>query len=99
MISDQKATAALRCLRRAGKAPSSPSRVCDVPGSGTMEPMIRHLVSNPCLDACGTVNTGQLVDGAPVYRCPGCDSKWIEIADGSSQGSDRAIGPSADRQG
>jgi len=29
--------------------------------------MIRHLVSNPCVDACGTVNTGQLLDGAIIY--------------------------------
>lgn len=44
-----------------------------------MEPMIRHLVANPCQDACGTISTGQLFDGAPIYRCPGCDSEWVEI--------------------
>lgn len=44
-----------------------------------MEPMIRHLVANPCQDACGTLSTGQLLDGDPIYRCPGCDSEWVEI--------------------
>lgn len=40
--------------------------------------MARYLVRNPCEDACGTVTTAQTVQGAPVYRCPGCDSEWIE---------------------
>ncbi len=39
----------------------------------------RHLVSNPCQDACGTIQSDRLVEGAPVYRCPGCDSEWIEL--------------------
>lgn len=39
----------------------------------------RDLVSYPCEDACGTLTTDQSVDGAPVYRCPGCDSEWIEL--------------------
>ena len=57
-----------------------------------MGPMIRHLVSNPCLDACETVNTGQLVDGTPVDRCPGCDSQWVEMADGSSEAPEQITG-------
>ena len=40
--------------------------------------MARFLVSYPCEDACGTIETDRRVDGAPVYRCPGCDSEWIE---------------------
>jgi len=39
----------------------------------------RYLISNPCEDACGTLRTDRTVDGAPVYRCPGCDSEWIEL--------------------
>lgn len=45
-----------------------------------MDAMTRQLVTNPCQDACGTVDTGRLHDGAPVYRCPGCDSEWVEVA-------------------
>ena len=40
--------------------------------------MARFLVSHPCEDACGTIETDRRVDGAPVYLCPGCDSEWIE---------------------
>ncbi|MBK8464144.1 MAG: hypothetical protein IPL36_14355 [Nigerium sp.] len=40
--------------------------------------MARFLASYPCEDACGTIETDRRVDGAPVYRCPGCDSEWIE---------------------
>ncbi|MDN5571839.1 MAG: hypothetical protein L0G22_11420 [Propionibacteriaceae bacterium] len=40
--------------------------------------MARFLVSHPCQDACGTIETDRRVEGAPVYRCPGCDSEWIE---------------------
>ena len=39
----------------------------------------RYLISYPCQDACGTVETDERVDGAPVYRCPGCDSEWFEL--------------------
>lgn len=39
----------------------------------------RFLVSYPCEDACGEVMTQRTVEGAPVYRCPGCDSEWIEL--------------------
>ena len=41
--------------------------------------MARYLVTNPCQDACGTLTTDRTVEGAPVYRCPGCDSEWIEL--------------------
>jgi hypothetical protein len=54
-----------------------------LPAWGTMERMIRPLVSNPCKDACGTVTTGQLFEGSLVYRCPGCESQWVEVPDGS----------------
>ncbi len=40
---------------------------------------MRSLVSYPCQDACGTLTTDRTVEGAPVYRCPGCDSEWIEL--------------------
>ena len=39
----------------------------------------RWLESNPCEDACGTMVTDEVVEGAPVYACPGCDSRWIEL--------------------
>lgn len=41
----------------------------------------RFLVTNPCQDACGTVQTDELVEGAPVYMCPGCDTRWIELTE------------------
>lgn len=41
-------------------------------------PMAKYLVSNPCQDACGTIQTDRSVNGAPVYLCPGCDSEWYE---------------------
>lgn len=41
----------------------------------------RFLRTNPCQDACGTVQTDERVEGAPVYRCPGCDSSWIELSE------------------
>ena len=50
----------------------------------------RHLVSNPCEDACGTLTTDARVDGAPVYRCPGCDSEWIELGEVTA-----GVGPEA----
>lgn len=46
-----------------------------------MTPRARYLVSQPCQDACGTITTDRRVEGAPVYRCPGCDSEWIELAE------------------
>ncbi len=39
----------------------------------------RDLVSYPCEDACGTLTTDRTFEGAPVYRCPGCDTEWIEL--------------------
>ena len=45
----------------------------------TMEPVTRRLENNPCQDACGTVSTGELLDGAPIYRCPGCGSERVDI--------------------
>ncbi len=41
----------------------------------------RFLVSHPCNDACCEVMTEHTVEGAPVYRCPGCDSEWIELGE------------------
>jgi predicted Zn-ribbon and HTH transcriptional regulator len=41
----------------------------------------RFLQTFPCQDACGTVETDERVEGAPVYRCPGCDSSWIELSE------------------
>jgi transposase-like protein len=43
--------------------------------------VIRDLVTNPCEDACGTLTTSRTVDGAPVYRCPDCDSEWYDERD------------------
>lgn len=39
----------------------------------------RFLESHPCQDACGVMETGEFVEGAPVYSCPGCDTRWIEL--------------------
>lgn len=39
----------------------------------------RFLTLWPCQDACGTMETDETVEGAPVYRCPGCDTTWIEL--------------------
>lgn len=39
----------------------------------------RFLASNPCQDACGVIVTPDFVEGAPVYACPGCDTRWIEL--------------------
>lgn len=41
----------------------------------------RFLVTWPCQDACGTQKTDEVVEGAPVYRCPGCDTTWIELSE------------------
>lgn len=41
----------------------------------------RDIVSRPCADACATITTDRRVEGAPVYRCPGCDSEWIELSE------------------
>ena len=43
--------------------------------------MMRQLITNPCQDACGEITTDRSVEGAPVYRCPGCDSEWVELDD------------------
>ncbi len=51
-----------------------------------MDAMVaRYLISFPCQDACGTVETGERVGGAPVYRCPGCDSEWFELNERTPQ--------------
>ncbi|MDF1489256.1 hypothetical protein [Tessaracoccus caeni] len=39
----------------------------------------KFLVTYPCQNECGAVKTGKVVDGDPVYECPGCGSEWIEI--------------------
>ena len=67
----------------------APTECPAFPVWGNMERMIRPLVSNPCKDACGTVATGQLFDGALVYRCPGCESQWVEVPDGSRDAPQR----------
>ena len=38
-----------------------------------MGSLLRDLVTFPCQDACGELTTPARVEGAPVYRCPGCD--------------------------
>jgi len=58
-----------------------------------MEPMIRHLVAYPCQDSCGTLSTGQLFDGDPIYRCPGCDSEWVEISSEPSKAPEQSSNP------
>ena len=47
--------------------------------------MAKDLVSNPCQDACGTIETDRRVEGAPVYLCPGCDSEWIELSERTAE--------------
>lgn len=65
-----------------------------------MVDMIRHLVANPCRDACGTVPTGELLDGLPVFRCPGCESQWVESEDTVPGDRDKESGqPSAEFSG
>ncbi|MGO4957629.1 hypothetical protein ACTQ49_10230 [Luteococcus sp. Sow4_B9] len=44
----------------------------------------RFIESNTCQDGCGIIKTADKVEGAPVYRCPGCDSRWIELNERSS---------------
>ena len=46
--------------------------------SGQNGHMAKYLVSYPCQDACGTIETDRDVRGAPIYLCPGCDSEWYE---------------------
>lgn len=48
----------------------------------------RFLESFPCQDACGVLETDDRVEGAPVYRCPGCDTKWIELNERKDPPSD-----------
>jgi hypothetical protein len=64
-------------IRRAGPPVVQSERF-----KASMEPMTRRLVADPCQDASGTVNTGQLPDGAPIYRCPGCASELVETPGG-----------------
>lgn len=53
---------------------------------------VRYLETFPCQDACGTIETSEKVEGAPVYKCPGCDTSWIDLnertepADAGQQG-------------
>ena len=61
----------------------------------TMDPMIRHLVANPCQDACGTLTTDRLLDGEPIYWCPGCDSEWVEIPSEPPAAPDQSPQPSS----
>ncbi len=49
----------------------------------------RDIESHPCEDACGTVTTDETVEGAPVYRCPGCDSRWIDLKERTESTSDQ----------
>lgn len=49
----------------------------------------RFLVANTCEDGCGIRKTGQTVEGAPVYRCPGCDSTWIELDERRQEADDQ----------
>lgn len=53
----------------------------------------RFLSTWPCQDACGTLRTDELVEGAPVYRCPGCDTTWIELDERTEL--EQPAGPSA----
>ena len=46
-----------------------------------MGSLLRDLVTFPCQDACGELTTPARVEGAPVYRCPGCDSEWILLSE------------------
>lgn len=50
----------------------------------------RDIESYPCNDACCEVMTGETVEGAPVYRCPGCDSTWIEL---NERNTSPGVGP------
>ncbi|WP_420176298.1 hypothetical protein [Luteococcus sp. OSA5] len=45
----------------------------------------RFIESHPCQDGCGIIKTKDRVEGAPVYRCPGCDSRWIELNERSTE--------------
>ncbi len=53
----------------------------------------RFLISYPCEDGCGELRTGRTVEGAPVYRCPGCDSEWIELEERTATSPDEADSP------
>lgn len=59
----------------------------------------RYLVSNPCQDACGTVTTDRTDEGAPIYRCPGCDSEWIELGERNPDASGTQPEAAASGQG
>lgn len=50
----------------------------------------RFLVSHPCQDACGVMTTDEVVEGAPVYSCPGCDTRWIELGERTPPAADAA---------
>ena len=50
-----------------------------------MGSLLRDLVTFPCQDACGELTTPARVEGAPVYRCPGCDSEWILLSERTPQ--------------
>ena len=51
----------------------------------------RFLVSFPCNDACCEIMTDDTVEGAPVYRCPGCDSEWIELGERTMSASSDVV--------
>ncbi|MCC2593575.1 hypothetical protein LKO27_09160 [Tessaracoccus sp. OS52] len=53
----------------------------------------RFLDSKPCQDACGVMKTGEFVEGAPVYSCPGCDTRWIELAERRPELADPPAAP------
>ena len=38
----------------------------------------RFIVANTCQDRCVIQKTGADFEGCPVYRCPGCDSRWYD---------------------
>lgn len=48
----------------------------------------RFIEAYTCEDACGIMKTKDEVEGAPVYRCPGCDSRWIELDERTGEKND-----------
>lgn len=59
----------------------------------------RDLVSYPCEDACGTIVTDRAFDGAPIYRCPGCDTEWIELDERTAPPNEDAPAPATGSEG
>lgn len=60
--------------------------------------MAKYLVSHPCQDACGTIETDRDVRGAPVYLCPGCDSQWYEPREEKVSVDHRELSPEPENQ-